>query len=112
MAAGDVPSIGSRLAPEEKRRPLWRSPLRAAGSCGPTGPVQGLLERFSEEQSLSTRERAVLDLTLQELHTKEIASRLGCAPSTINEYWKRIYRKTGAGSKVAVLSRLLLRGLL
>jgi DNA-binding CsgD family transcriptional regulator len=88
---------------QQPRPPSWwaMSPVTTTAAC----------ERFAREQALSTREREVINLALQELHTKEIAHRLGCAPSTIDEYWKRIYRKTGAGSKLAVLSRLLIRAL-
>ncbi len=88
------------------------SSVTTTAACGSRGAIQGLLERFAREQALSTREREVIDLALQELHTKEIAHRLGCAPSTVDEYWKRIYKKTGADSKLAVLSRLLVRALL
>jgi DNA-binding CsgD family transcriptional regulator len=87
------------------------SPITTAAALGSLDAIQGLLQRFAQEQALSAREREVIDLALQELHTKEIAHRLRCAPSTIDEYWKRIYRKTGAGSKLAVLSRLLVRAL-
>ena len=71
-------------------------------------PIQTLLASYAARQSLSRREFQVVEMALLEMHTKEIADQFDCAPSTVEEYWKRIYRKTGAASKVAVISRLLM----
>lgn len=50
-------------------------------------------------QSLSFRERQVVDLIAKGLPNKEIAGQLHLSEGTIKEYVSRIFRKTGAGNR-------------
>jgi DNA-binding CsgD family transcriptional regulator len=63
----------------------------------------------ARERRLSPRETEVIRLALRGLGNKEIASELGCAPSTVLMYWKRIYAKVGVRPSKRVLA-LFARG--
>lgn len=77
----------------------------AAASKSVTDVVHG----FAREHKLSRRECEVLSLTCEGMHTKRIALELGCSSKTIEEYWCRIYSKTGRFSRLEVVSSLLRR---
>jgi DNA-binding CsgD family transcriptional regulator len=57
--------------------------------------------------ALTAREREVAALVVEGLADREIAERLRLSRHTVSQYVKRIYRKLGVGSRVA-LTRLLL----
>ena len=57
---------------------------------------------------LTARESEVAALVVDGLADREIADRLALSHHTVSQYVKRIYRKLGVGSRVA-LTRLLLR---
>jgi DNA-binding CsgD family transcriptional regulator len=57
--------------------------------------------------ALTAREREVAALVAEGLADREIAERLRLSRHTVSQYVKRIYRKLGVGSRVA-LTRLLL----
>jgi DNA-binding CsgD family transcriptional regulator len=56
---------------------------------------------------LTAREREVAALVVEGLADREIAERLRLSRHTVSQYVKRVYRKLGVGSRVA-LTRLLL----
>jgi DNA-binding CsgD family transcriptional regulator len=58
-------------------------------------PVDAVGDRFS----FTRRERDVLRLTASGMHTKAVASALGCASRTVEEYWKRMFQKAGQNSR-------------
>jgi DNA-binding NarL/FixJ family response regulator len=74
-----------------------------------TRPEELELARVARERRLSPRETEVIRLALRGLGNKEIASELGCAPSTVLMYWKRIYAKVGVRPSKRVLA-LFARG--
>jgi DNA-binding CsgD family transcriptional regulator len=62
---------------------------------------------FAEECHLSERETDVLRSAAQGLSMKEAAGKLGISAKTVNDYWSRIYAKTGLRSQLAVVAQLL-----
>ena len=56
--------------------------------------------------ALSSREREVLDLTLQGLTQKEIGAQLGVSVATAGTYRTRAYRKLGFTSKEELIALL------
>jgi DNA-binding NarL/FixJ family response regulator len=56
---------------------------------------------------LTPREREVVAAAARGLDTKVTAVELGVSPKTVDEMWRRVYRKTGCRSRIEVLSRLL-----
>jgi DNA-binding CsgD family transcriptional regulator len=70
-------------------------------------PLQRLLADLSLTAALTPREREVLAAAVRGLDTKVTAIELGVSPKTVDEMWRRVYRKTGCRSRVEVLSRLL-----
>ena len=67
------------------------------------GPTEALGARFS----LSTREKDVLRMTASGMHTKGVASALGCASKTVEEYWKRMFQKVARNSRQEIIAMLL-----
>jgi DNA-binding CsgD family transcriptional regulator len=68
---------------------------------------RGLVCRFAESHRLSARECLVVQWTARGYSTKETSDAMGCEIGTINVYWLRIRRKTGLGSRLEVVARLL-----
>ena len=64
--------------------------------------------RNASLESLSAREREVLDLLLQGLHNRDVAERFGISPRTVEVHKARILAKLGA-KNVVDLIRLLNR---
>lgn len=63
-----------------------------------------VLSQLPGYESLSCREREVLELTLEGKTAKDIASVLSIAASTVASYRTRVYQKLGAGSTQEVLA--------
>jgi DNA-binding CsgD family transcriptional regulator len=59
--------------------------------------------------ALTPREREVAALVADGLADREIAERLSLSRHTVSQYVKRIYRKLGVGSRVALTRLLLVR---
>jgi DNA-binding CsgD family transcriptional regulator len=62
-----------------------------------TGGLNTTPRRVREDRntrSLSLREEEIANLAMEGLTDKEVAARLGIAPSTIKSYWVRIRQKT------------------
>lgn len=57
-------------------------------------------------RELSPREQQVLRAGARGLDTKITAAELGISPKTVDELWRRVYRKFGCRSRIEVLSRL------
>lgn len=57
---------------------------------------------------LSPRERALLDLVVQGLSTRQLAERLAIRPHTVQDHVEAIFAKVGVRSRRELLSRLLL----
>lgn len=56
--------------------------------------------------ALSRREAQILAAALRGLDTKGTAVALDLSPKTVDEYWRRVYRKFRCGSRLEVLARL------
>ncbi len=48
----------------------------------------------------------MLELILHGLEAREIAARLNIAESTVGEYYKHLYLKTGVRSRAALVARI------
>jgi DNA-binding CsgD family transcriptional regulator len=66
-----------------------------------------LLAELPLTSGLSAREQEVVAAAVCGLDTKGTAADLGLSPKTVDELWRRVYRKFRCQSRVAVLSRLL-----
>lgn len=73
--------------------------------------LRHLVLRFKEEHHLTEREAEVVELSARGLIAKEVASQLRCSPKTVEEYWRRIYRKCNLSSRQAVMAEVLLKAL-
>jgi DNA-binding CsgD family transcriptional regulator len=90
---------------------------RSSRPAGAGGSVVTVLELRSDEpqirpallSALTPREREVARLVVDGLSDREIGTRLFLSHHTVSQYVKRIYRKLGVDSRVA-LTRLLLDG--
>jgi DNA-binding CsgD family transcriptional regulator len=69
--------------------------------------VEDLIRTFGEEHGLSPRELEVLARMAAGLCTKEIATAMGCAYSTVVVFKRRILSKTKLTSSTAMLPMLL-----
>ena len=65
-------------------------------------------ELLCQAWRLSPRERALLDLVVQGLSTRQLAERLGIRPHTVQDHVEAIFAKVGVRSRRELLSRLLL----
>jgi DNA-binding NarL/FixJ family response regulator len=70
-------------------------------------PLWLLLAGLSLERELTARECEVVVAAIRGLDTKTTAGELGVSPKTVDEMWRRVYRKFRCRSRVEVLSRLL-----
>ena len=62
----------------------------------------------SEHFNLTRRERDVLEYLLHGLSTKEIANRMGVSPNTVKAFLRLIMSKTGASSRSAIMSKIIM----
>ena len=70
-------------------------------------PLWLLVAGLPLEADLTGREREVVVAAIRGLDTKMTAAELGVSPKTVDEMWRRVYRKFRCRSRVEVLSRLL-----
>jgi DNA-binding NarL/FixJ family response regulator len=61
---------------------------------------------LSLARELSRREAEIVAAAVHGLDTKATASALGLSPKTVDEYWRRTYRKFGCGSRIQILARI------
>ncbi|HXU00284.1 MAG TPA: helix-turn-helix transcriptional regulator [Polyangia bacterium] len=66
-----------------------------------------LLEDQIRQAGLSHREAEVMRAGLRGLDTKATAAELGCSPKTIDELWRRIYRKIDCRSRLETVALFL-----
>jgi DNA-binding CsgD family transcriptional regulator len=66
-----------------------------------------LVARISAAYRLTPRETEVLRGAALGRSTKAVASDLLCSPKTVEEYWRRIYRRFDLASRQEILARLL-----
>ena len=57
-------------------------------------------------RELSPREVQIVIAAITGLDTKATAAALGLSPKTVDEYWRRTYRKLRCSSRIEVLARL------
>ena len=69
--------------------------------------IEQLLTSLRLARALSARERQVVVGGARGLDTKSTAAELGLSPKTVDEVWRRIYRKFNCKSRVEILARLL-----
>jgi DNA-binding CsgD family transcriptional regulator len=86
-------------------QPSAEPPARAARDESP--PLWLLLAGLSLEGDLTLRERQVVMAAINGLDTKMTAAELSVSPKTVDEMWRRVYRKFRCRSRLEVLSRLL-----
>ena len=69
--------------------------------------IEQLLQQLAIARDLSARELQVAVHGARGLDTKATAAELGVSPKTVDEFWRRLYRKFNCRSRVELLSRLL-----
>ena len=114
LPKGHIPAWFSLILMSVALVAAWASSEKAPG----TEPLEGAacielrwedaLENVPGYESLSCREREVLELTLAGKSGREIADTLHIAPSTVGSYRARTYEKLGVASKREVLSSVAL----
>jgi DNA-binding CsgD family transcriptional regulator len=78
--------------------------------CSPRH-FEGLLIAFRCRYWLTARETEVLRLGCLGLSSKETAAQLGCSPKTVDEHWRRIYKKWRLSSRAKIVADLLAEAL-
>jgi DNA-binding CsgD family transcriptional regulator len=69
--------------------------------------VEQLLRELRLPHQLSPREMQVALHGAQGLDTKSIATELGLSPKTVDELWRRLYKKFDCRSRQEIVARLL-----
>jgi LuxR family maltose regulon positive regulatory protein len=69
-------------------------------------------QRDAERESLSARERNIVDLIAQGLSNKEIARSLGIAPETVKSHVKSIFLKLAVDKRAHAVARAQAMGLI
>src|SRR5690606_6574472 len=69
-------------------------------------------DEVSDVHALTPRERNVVQLMQEGLSNKEIAAKLGIAPSTLKTHIHHIYRKLHVSNRMQAVQRASLKGLL
>ncbi len=77
----------------------------------------GAMARRAREASrvaalITTREREILELISFGLTMKQVATRLGISPRTVETHIAKLYRKLGVGSRVQAIARAASLGLI
>jgi DNA-binding NarL/FixJ family response regulator len=72
----------------------------------PIAELAELIERLRLPRALSRRELEIVDAAVRGLGTKATAADLDLSPKTVDEYWRRVYRKFRCTSRIEVLARL------
>ena len=65
------------------------------------------LESVARKFRLTRRERETVDLLLQDLSTKQIASRMDISPNTAKAFLRSVMIKVGAENRTGILGRIL-----
>lgn len=85
--------------------------ISAAGAGGEPSSyaiaLDALVQLVGKRHSLTAREMDVLRLAATGLHTKAVAAELGCSSKTVEEYWRRMLRKTAICSRQVLVAELL-----
>ena len=71
--------------------------------------IYALVADTGQLYGLSDRESGVLLGGALGTPSKAVATELGCSSKTVDEYWRRIYRKTGCSSRQEIIALLLRR---
>src|SRR4051812_22669057 len=91
----------------ERRATMRRRPsLLMEGMQPRDSQLLARLRTLSAHARLSGREVDVLFSAVRGLSMKETAAELSLSPKTVENYWVRIYAKTGCTSQLAVVARL------
>lgn len=73
--------------------------------------LRRLVERVGMKHGLSPRETQVLECSAFGKNTKAVAADLHCSPKTVEEYWRRIYRRFRLASRQEIVATLLVESL-
>ena len=100
--------VGRRLSDLERSvlRLVDELESRRASSAEPGGAARIRLDRLTGLQSLSGREREVLELVAEGYRVSTIARELFVSPSTVRNHLSAIFRKLGVSSQAQLLERL------
>jgi DNA-binding NarL/FixJ family response regulator len=116
LGDGDVHSDGlqalvTRLLQEEL---FGDGPAPCNDPARPANPPTDLLARSArtEDTTLSTREREVLEMLARGLRNKEIAEQLYISPSTVNYHLTGIFNKLTVTNRTEAVGVALRRGLI
>jgi DNA-binding CsgD family transcriptional regulator len=73
----------------------------------PRPKLKQLLEQLRGRYGLSRRETEVVGAGTFGYCTKETAVVMACSAKTVDELWRRVYKKIRCDSRLAVMARLL-----
>jgi DNA-binding CsgD family transcriptional regulator len=76
-------------------------------SDGSSDALFSRVASFSRSLKLSEQQTAVLASAARGLSRKEFAAECGCSVKTVEEHWRRVFRKSGYHSEIALLARIL-----
>ena len=101
----------------EVRRVLERAGIVVVDESTPSPDVaivhvNGTREDFAPPESLTGRERDVLELIAEGLSNRLVAERLGISEHTVKFHVASIYGKLGASSRAELIRRAARRGLI
>ena len=65
------------------------------------------LESLARKFCLTQRERETVDLLIQDLSTKQIASRMNISPNTVKAFLRSVMIKVGAKNRTGIIGRIL-----
>ena len=66
------------------------------------------LESLARKFCLTQRESETVDLLIQDLSTKQIASRMNISPNTVKAFLRSVMIKVGAKNRTGIIGRILL----
>jgi DNA-binding NarL/FixJ family response regulator len=69
--------------------------------------VRKLVAEVGIRHGLSPREAEVLEGAALGRAAKAVAADLSCSPKTVEEYWRRIYRKMNVDSRQRIIASLI-----
>ncbi|MGA5496250.1 LuxR C-terminal-related transcriptional regulator [Streptomyces cinereoruber] len=87
--------------PAPLRHALRRQAAAARSADGPAAPPTG--PRPTEPPDLNGQEHLIVRMIAEGLTNKQIARRLDISPHTVNYHLKKLFRKAGVNSRIALL---------
>jgi len=107
-------NLAHRTLDMVEARPFARTQESVGFDAGATisndldrGALAPFVERFGQSHGLSPQQVSLLNFAATGRARKESAALTGCSLKTVEEHWRRIFRKTGCTSDLQVVANLL-----